>query len=56
MISNGVVQSPLERKKGVPAKSPAPPPHTGAVYILNPIGIYVFIPQLHEALMNIKDL
>lgn len=56
MTWNGTVQPPLERKKSVPAKSPALPPHTGAVYILNLIGISAFTHRLPVALMNIKRL
>lgn len=56
MTVNGVVQSPVEKRKSVRAKSPVPLLPMGAAFILNLLGISAFIPQYHEVQRNIKRL
>ena len=56
MIASGVVRSPVEKRKTVPAKSPAPLPPTGVAFIPDLIGISVFTLQSPEAPKNIKRL
>ena len=56
MTASGVVRSPVEKRKSVPAKSPAPLLPTGVAFIPNPIGIYVFILRYQEVLRNTKKL
>ena len=50
------VQSPVEKRKSVRAKSPVPLLPMGAAFILNLLGISAFIPQYHEVQRNIKRL
>lgn len=56
MIANGLAQSPVEKRKSVPAKFPVPLPTMGAAFILNLIGIFVFIPQSREERTNTERL
>lgn len=56
MTANGVDQSPAGKRKSVRAKSPVPLPPTGAAFILNLIGIFVFIPQSREEQKNTERL
>ena len=56
MTSSGIVWSPAEKRKSVPAKSPVPFLPTGVAFITNLIEIYIFILQYQEAISNIKDL
>lgn len=51
----GVVWSPVEKKKSVPAKSPTLLP-TGVAFIPNLIGVYVFILRYQEVPRNTKRL
>ena len=56
MTANGVAQSPVGKRKSVRAKFPVPLPPMGAAFILNLIGISVFILQSREERKNIERL